>query len=389
MIRSSESCTERRARRKLPHTIGSVAGVVALLFVAACGGSDANDGNDTGTAKGSPLRVAVMFNETGQTLSGGEHSRPVLEAWEKSVNESGGIAGHPVEFVFNDLKGDPSTATAAKVASDPSIVAAILFDPFTESVYAPAFSKAGIPVIGGIGVSPIVWGKEPNYLALATTFPSVINAPFVAAKKVGSTRTAAVVCAEYPTCAGIGDIAKPATEKLGMTYGGTVKVSLTSADYTAPCLKIKQDKIDFVMLSLDMRNNMRVIASCKTQGYTGEWGLTGAVDPEVMVDQEQGVPVETALVSFPWWVDDAPVKTYRELMDKQGVPESAWANPNGTAAYPAAELLRTTLDANASTLGKEPTRAAIIKAYATIKGETLGGLLPTPPRSRRTSQRRA
>lgn len=380
MFSSFSKCPERRPNRLRSRAIGALAGAAALLVVAACGGSEGSDGGDVGTAKGSPVRVAVMSNESGPSLSGGELSKPVLQAWAKSVNGKGGVAGHPVEFVFNDLKGDPSTATAtaAKVAADKSIVAAILFDPFTEGVYAPAFSKAGIPVIGGIGVSPLVWGKEPNFLALATTFPSVINAPFVAAEKVGSTRTATVVCAEYPTCAGIGDIAKAATEKLGLAYGGTIKVSLTAADYTAPCLKIQQDKIDFVMLSLDMRTNMRIVAACKTQGYEGKWGLTGAVDPAVMIKHEQGVPIETALVAFPWWVDDAPVKAYRDVMDKQGVSETTWANPNSTAAYATAELLRKTLDESASALAETLTRADIIKAYATIKDETLEGLLPAP-----------
>ena len=361
--------------------------VLAFAVLAAGCGSDDNSSGTAATAPsagkpatGTPLKIAVMLNATGPSLNGSQLTPDVMRAWATSVNDDGGVANHPVELEFNDLKADPSraTAAAAKVAADTSISAVVMLDPYTEGVYAKTLTKAGIPVIGGLGVSPVVWGAEPNWLPITTTFPSIINAPFIAAQKLGAKKTATIVCAEYPTCAAIGPIAQNATEKLGMEYGGTVKVSLSAPDYTAQCLQLKQRDIDFVLLTLDATNSLRVASACKTQAYDGNWALTGALEPAVMVKNDPGVSIASVAAAFPWWVNDAPVAAYRKLMSDQGVSEDAWANPNSTAAYATLELLKKTLDANKASLPATLTRAAVIKAYGTIKDETLDGLLPQP-----------
>jgi branched-chain amino acid transport system substrate-binding protein len=185
------------------------------------------------------------------------------------------------------------------------------------------------------------------------------------------------VCAENSSCGAAGPLAEKASKALGMGYAGTLPVSVSSPDYTALCLKNKNDGVDYVMLGLTTAASFRLVGNCKTQGYQGKWGLfDGSVWPKVMKQNDPGVPVEIALSAFPWYVSDPPVVAYRKMMQGAGVAEDNWGSPQGTAAYATMELFKKALT-NAS-LPAKPTRADVIQAYGSIKDERLGGLLPQP-----------
>jgi branched-chain amino acid transport system substrate-binding protein len=364
---------------------------VAALALAACGGSgSSSESTSTGstggsstesTAEGSPLRIGALVNVSGPTTTGEASAPDVLEGWTKAVNAEGGVAGHPVEVDIVDTKGDAPTATSAveRWTHDESVVAVILYDASTEGSVAEAITKAGLPAIGGIGYTPEAWGKLPNWLPLATSFPAVIDMGMVMGKEAGATTTVFPVCAENPSCAAAGPLAEHASEALGMKYAGTLPVSVSSPDFTSQCLKIKQSNVDYVMLGLTTEASMRLVDDCRTQGYEGMWGLfDGSVWPKVMDENDPGVPIQIGLSAFPWWVEDAPVAAYREMMESEGVPETSWGSPHGTAAYATMQLFREALEAGEASLPATPTRESVIDAYGTVKNETLEGLLPQP-----------
>ena len=127
-----------------------------------------------------------------------------------------------------------------------------------------------------------------------------------------------------------------AAEALGLTFSGTLTVSAASPDFTAECLQLLDDGVDYVMLGLTASlQNMRFVEACQTQGYTGQWRLfPGAlVEPDVMVEADPGVPINIAFSSFPWFVDDEPVARYRHVMEAHGVAEEHWAGPIGPSAW--------------------------------------------------------
>jgi branched-chain amino acid transport system substrate-binding protein len=354
--------------------------VAALAATAAgCGDDESSTTSPSSKSGAKPLRVAVLIDETGTNLSGEQRARAVLEAWTKARNDKGGVAGHPVELVIRDTKGEPARATAAAtaVAGDSSIVAAISFDANAESIYAKRLVTAGIPVIGGMGFDPRVWGAVPNWYSVTTNFPSVINSALVLAKSVGATKPAYAVCAEVATCAAIGGIAQAASTSLGMSYAGTIKLAAAKPDYTAQCLSIKKSGVDFVALAHGSQVDLRFAKQCGTQGFAGGIGMmSGSIEPELMKQNDPGVKIDLALNAFPWFAPEAPAKAYRDLMRARDVPESSWADPHGTAAYATLELFAKALDA--VSLPGTPTRQDVVNAYGTVKNETLGGLLPQP-----------
>jgi len=375
----------RAARRS---ALLALAALAVALTVAACGGGDKGSGSTgastdaastTKAATGTPLKVGALINVTGPTTTGEENAPPVLEGWARAVNAQGGVAGHPIEIDVVDTKGDAPTASAAvqRMARDDAVVAVLLYDASTEGVVARAITKAGLPVIGGIGYNPTAWGALPNWLPIATTFPAVIDMGMVLGKEAGATKTVFPVCSENSSCGAAGPLAERASKALGMDYAGTLPVSVSSPDYTAQCLKIKSSGVDYVMLGLTTAASFRLVRDCRTQGYDGKWGLfDGSVWPKVMNENDPGVPVEIAISAFPWYVDDAPVAAYRDMMDGAGVAEDNWGSPQGTAAYATMELFRKALESGK--LPDAPTRADVIQAYGSIRGETLDGLLPQP-----------
>lgn len=375
--------------RKLASFVSLV--VVLSLALVACGsgGDSDQDGSATTDAptsakapEGTPLRVGLLVNASGALQSGEETAVPVMEAWARAVNADGGVAGHPVEIVVADTRADAPTATAAvkRLTEDDSVIAAVLFDGANEGLVARAIDRAGLPVVGGMGYAPTAWGRLPNWLPLTTSIPSIFNMGMVLGKSLGATRTALTICAEVALCGAATPIVKHASEQQGMEFAGTYRIASAAPSYTAECLQIKDAGIDYVMLgAASTAAALRVAKDCATQGYDGQWGLFGgAIYPRAMRETDPGVKLSLALNAFPWFADAPPVVAYRKMMEEQGVDETAWGDPHGTAAYATLELFRKALEADANALPATPTRRDVVKAYGTVKDETLDGLLPQP-----------
>jgi branched-chain amino acid transport system substrate-binding protein len=374
----------RRATLPRALSLATVA-VLAACTAAGCGDDGASAGSATTAGssggKGHALKIAVLVDITGNNLSGEQRAPAVLAAWVKAKNAAGGVAGHPVELQIDDTKGDATTAAAAgaKVAADTSIVAAISLDANAEGLYAKKLVAAGVPVIGGMGFDPTVWGAVPNWWSVTTNFPAVIDSAMVLGKSVGAKKTSYAVCAEVATCAGIGQLAEGVTKKLGLSYGGTIKLAAASPNYTAQCLSIKKDGIDFVALGHSAQVDLRFAKDCKTQGYTGGLGMTsGSIESQVLEANDPGIKLDLAFSAFPWFASQPAAAAYRKLMQAQKVSEDDWADPHGTASYATLELFAKTIEANRASLPAVPTRADVVKAYGSVKDETLGGLLPQP-----------
>jgi branched-chain amino acid transport system substrate-binding protein len=362
--------------------------LLGALALGACGGSDGG-GDSTSTAstdakapKGTPLKLGLLVNATGPLPSGEENAAQVMQAWARAVNGAGGVAGHPVEIEVADTKGDAPTATAAvqRLVKDDSVIAAVMFDAATEGLVAEAITRAGLPVVGGMGYAPNAWGAMPNWLPLTTSIPSIFNMGMMLGDHLGGTRTAMTICAEIAGCAAAEPVVTRAAKVLGMSYEGTFKIAASAPSYTAQCLQLIDKQVDYVMLGAATTSAaLRVARDCKTQGYDGQWGLFGGVIfPRVMREEDPGMRLGLVLNSFPWFADEAPVASYRDTMESQGVAEDVYADLHSTAAYATVELFKKALEADAASLPANPTRSDVIAAYGSVRDETLDGLLPQP-----------
>ncbi|MGW0580592.1 ABC transporter substrate-binding protein, partial [Streptomyces sp. NPDC002920] len=137
----------------------AAAGCLALtttLLAAGCGGgsSDSSDSSaETSSLKGTPVKVMVWAPEDTQG-SAQPGVRLTAQAYEKWVNANGGIKGAPLKVLTCNEKNDPDEAEkCAQQAVADKVVAVVGSYSLAGDRYMPILEKAGIPYLGGTGVS--------------------------------------------------------------------------------------------------------------------------------------------------------------------------------------------------------------------------------------------
>jgi branched-chain amino acid transport system substrate-binding protein len=330
---------------------------------------------------GTPLKLVMLVDKSSPQSPGqGDMAPAVAGAWVKSVNGHGGVAGHPVQLDVKDTKGDPATgqALAGQLVGDASVLGVVLVDASGESSYAQTLSDGGLPVIGGAGYFPTVWSALPNVFGVTTTFPSVVNMQPVSAQKVGAQRVGTAVCAEVDSCAAASAIYKSAAQKLGLSFTSEVRIAASAASFTAECLQFISTDTQVIQFSASGPLGARLYDDCTQQGYHGYLAVAaGTVIPSLYA-ADSNIKLTGALNGFPWWVDAAPVKHFRDVMAAGGVDAAHYGAPTATATYASLELFKTAMEGAAAKLPASPTRADVLAAYGAVKDETLGGLLPQP-----------
>jgi ABC-type branched-subunit amino acid transport system substrate-binding protein len=131
-------------------------GIVAALVVSACGSSSksstsGNTGASTAAANkptGTPI-VTYTFadvNTQGPQYKNIEETERVYASW---INAHGGIAGHPLDARFCDLKGTPTDATACarKAVADKAVAVVGSFS-FTGDAILPVLEAGKVAYFG-------------------------------------------------------------------------------------------------------------------------------------------------------------------------------------------------------------------------------------------------
>jgi branched-chain amino acid transport system substrate-binding protein len=359
----------------------------AALVVTGCGGDDDDDSDSEGSSSspdsgseltGSPITLGVLANLSGPTAVTEAAAVEVLEAWADQTNDNGGINGHPVELQIEDTRGDAPTATsgAESLIGDDSVVGLVHLSSITEAAVGETISESDLIVVGGAGYNPTVWNTLPNWYGITTTFPQVVNQQVAAALEVESESLTSIACAEDPSCLAANPILVAAADAAGVEYSGPLQVSGSAPNYTAECLQLVDEGVDYAQLSVQPATAVRVATDCLRQGYDGWFGASaGTVAPE-LYNEVDGVRLTGGIHGFPWWIDTEPVQTFRDAMEAQGVDEDTYAHPTATALYATGELFRTALSGVAE--DAEVTRQTVTDAYNAIAGEDLDGLLPAP-----------
>ena len=355
------------------------AGVAAVALAAAACSATGSAATDTHGLTGTPIKIGVLANVSGPTGASEASATKVFQAWAAHTNQAGGIGGHPVQVVVKDTKEDaPAAAAAARsLISDSSIAAVVAASTSTDAAVGSILADSGLPVTGGIGYNPTVWGKLKNWFGLTTTFPQVVNMQIASAQPVGGTAISVVACAEEPACVAAVPLFEAAAKAAGKTYSGTMQVAAAAPNYTAQCLDLVNRKVNFVQLSISPAVGVRVVKDCQAQGYAGYFGSSAsAISPTLY--RTANIRLAGALNAFPWWADTAPVKAYRAAMSEQKVSDDDAGQPASTAMWASGELFKKALTPVAGKASDPVTRQMVLAAYGTVKGETLDGLLPQP-----------
>ena len=260
-----------------------LAGVLAAaLGVAACSSSSSSSSSSSGATtsgtsaaaapKGALIKIGVIGSLTGPQASSSDQGATVAPAWADWINANGGIGGHPVQVIVMDDKGDPATAQAAGQQFIADGVSAIIVssDNLVSAFDSAAIAK-GIPLIGGPSDENDWYTKPGMFVTMTGIVPGLGAQVAVAVQDGHAKKFANLYCAEVAACAQANPILQGAAKAAGIGYT-QLAVSSTAPSYTAQCLQLKQEGVDYAQLNFATAAAVRFVQNCQAQGYNPTWG---------------------------------------------------------------------------------------------------------------------
>ncbi len=172
--------------------LGVAAALAVVVSVSACSSSSSSASNSTSatgggqsSASGSPITIGVLCSCSGPFGSTIASAWEVVQAWQKSVNASGGLNGHPVNLTEKNNGSNPGTAATNAQSMISDKVAAIIDLDILDAVWQKPVTAAKIPVIGG-NFSSTPFYTDPNWYPSGQTNDSITYAVVATAKQAGA-----------------------------------------------------------------------------------------------------------------------------------------------------------------------------------------------------------
>lgn len=363
----------------------SVAVVAGLfLLMAACGSSASKTtapssqgpsaSSPTSAAPtGTPIKIGLIVSETGSNGSSSVQGAVVAPAWARYVNEQlGGIDGHPVQVIVENDAGDPAQSQAAekKLVDSDGVVAIVAATETVPAWDADALSK-GVPIVSG-SANAVDWYSKPGMFVTVTDVLSGLSDQVLVAKKVGkATKFADVYCAEAAACGQANPPLEAAATKVGIAFT-SLAIRANEPNYTAECLKLQQQKVDYAQLNVASSEAATFVQDCQQQGYNPTWGSSAqAIGKDLL-----SVPNLTLFgpaYAFPSVAQTPAAATFRAAMQRFA-KNSQWAEGAGSFTWLGLEAIHKALGSTGPTV----TAKDVMAGLYTLKGETLDGLAPNP-----------
>lgn len=360
---------------KVSHLLGATLTAALLLStVAACGSSTSEDDRNSATKLPGPaIKIGTVGAYSGAQASSEAGAEAVLKAWVKSVNETGGIKGHPVELVAKDIGDNPAAGLAAvkELVEQEKVVAIVGEEDNADSTWAKYVAGTGVPVIGGLSIN-IPFVTNPDFFPAGSNVFALLYGELLNAKKAGG-KFGFLYCSESPQCASSVPLIQGLSQAVGVSVPVSAKVAGNAPDYTGVCQQLKDADVDAYTVASGAAVVARVVRECAAAGVKAQFLNTdGAATMAWLKEPALAGSLITEAV-FPFTSDAGKgPKGYQNLLAKH-LPDLGDKNgPNAAYAYVAAELFRKA----AETATGDVTPASLKAALYTFKGETLGGLTP-------------
>jgi branched-chain amino acid transport system substrate-binding protein len=362
-----------------------IAAICTLLVASACGGGDSGDSGSGDSGEGSkasvaapqgdPIRIGYICACSGSQSASLGHTKQVAEAWEKSVNASGGLNGVPVKVFYKDDGLDPakSLQLVKELVEEDKVVAIVGNATVVDTSWADYVKEKGIPVVGGMTINGPV-ASNPDFFG---TGPSLAMTIFFATKlatEEGAKKIGVGVCAESPLCAKLEQLVSPMASAYGAQTQG-VKIDASAPNYTAQCLAWKKDKVDTLMILTDANVARRVYEDCAKQSYEPRIASPASSASNTWLDSPvfDGVVMPASEVLY---TDTAVpgVQKYHDVLDEYApkVMDAETFAYTDLEVWTGYQLFQKAAEAGGFTAATTP--AEVTAALYALKDETLEGL---------------
>ncbi len=363
--------------------------VAAALVVSGCsssskkasnggstpaGGTNSTPAAGTTTAaapKGSTIKIGMIATLSGPQASSSNQGATVAPAWADYVNKTlGGINGHPVQIIVKDDAGQPTTA--ASVANDlinQKVVAIVAGSDNLVPAFDAATAKAGVPLVGGSS-NAADWYTKPLMYPTVTDVASGLIGQMIVAKQFGkATKFADLYCAEIAACAQANAPLQGTASKMGVKFT-SLAVSATATSYTAQCLALKQQKVDYAQLNFSSDAAVKFVKDCQAQGYNPTWGSSGQAIGKPYTKLSNFTAFGPAY-AFPAASTGGEFDTYTNAMTKYAKDDN-WKYGSASFTWTGLVALQKALASVTPTA--TVTAADVVTGLDAFKDETLGGI---------------
>ncbi len=352
---------------------------VVLLITGACGSSSSSSTSSPkalSTLKGTPIKIGSIGSFSGTQASSEGGAAEVLKAWAQSVNDGGGIAGHPVDLVIKDLGNNVTggLAAAKELVQREKVVAIVGEQDNADTTWASYIASTGVPVIGGLPIN-IPFATNADFFPAGTNAFALLYGELALAKQVGS-KFGFLYCAEAPQCASSVPLVKGIASAIGVQVPVTSKVSATAPDYTGVCQQLKDAGVQSYSIADASVVVVRVSQACSRLGLRAK-PLSDDGTPSPPWAREPSL--DGALIAeaaLPFTDTTTPGgKAYQALLARY-LPELDDSNgPASLYAFAAGRLFEKAAR-SAATAGSGITAGSLKTALYGLRGETLDGLTP-------------
>jgi branched-chain amino acid transport system substrate-binding protein len=346
--------------------------------VAGCGSDSDSGGGAASGLKGDPIRLGTIGSYSGAQSAALAKVRDAADAWAKSVNDNGGINGHPVELTIEDDAGNPAQALKAvrKLVEQDKVIAIVGQMSLVDDAFQKYIDAKGIPVVGG-GPQQASFFTDPNFYPSGGNTPAAYVGEVGLAKQAGKTTFGTLYCAESPVCAQLGPLTEAAASVVGGVNVSSGKVSATAPNYTAPCLAMKDAGVDALTVAHNASVVVRVLESCSQQGFEpAGFSSMNTAGPEFL--ESDSLNGSTLTSGNAIYTDESQpaVKEFLDALDEYapGMRDSAQFTPPTFNPWVGGKLFEAA--AEAAKIGPTSTAADVKKGLYSLNEETLGGLAP-------------
>ncbi|MGH9035888.1 MAG: ABC transporter substrate-binding protein, partial [Acidimicrobiia bacterium] len=324
-------------------------------------------------AAGAPIVLGHIGDYSGligTLMKGGNVMAQVVA---RSINDRGGLDGHPVQVVTGDAGGDPSRALSlARDMVENKGAVAFLGTLMVFSGYGPRdyLEERKIPIIGGDGTTD-VWFKSPMYFPSAASFPSLSLGALKGLVGLGKKKIALFHCVEAEQCKTWHDTAVAKASSVGAEIVYEAQVSLAQPDFTAECIQAQRSGAEGVMAGVDAPSVARMARACNQQGFKPQYMTASLAVIESVAKDPNLDGLMAPVGTFPHMADDLPATKEYQAAIQQYAP-SVVSSPAVATVWTAGALLR---EVSKQLPDGKVTGADFLPGLYSIKGNTLGGLM--------------
>ena len=326
---------------------------------------------------GSVIKLGAIAVRSGPLGAAMQPAIDSSRAWVNDVNARGGLAGHTVELVSVDDRGDPSTALALArrlVEQDGVLAIYATGMPTTEQAVAPYLQQKGVPIIGGCICNTQVDDSQIVFQVGYGSKKGLSWAQLAPVLDGSDKRKAAVLyCREAQTCSDLRDAIHDWVEKGGVPIQIVyeAQISIAQPDFTGEVIQARNAGADVIITLAENPTTIRVARSAHRQNWNPVIATQqGGSDERYLRDG--GADVEGSLISHTTasWIDSPLMADYRQAMARY-VPAGVRGGM-GANVWVAGKLI----EKLAERFGPHPTSADVLNGLYGLHGETLGGRIP-------------